>query len=141
VSRLDEIERSLEDADGGRGQSRCHADGYPTSLDCQCGHGHTRHVGKRGMVRCMSYTRQPDCSCIEFVPAAPGVRYLFENTAALLAFARGIEALESTARDLAQQAAADEERTGALAHTARRLGHENTANALRVALDALEATP
>lgn len=52
----------------------CRVDGYPMGLDCTCGHGHDRHVGGQHQlspVRCMSYTGQPDCTCITFTPQGP----------------------------------------------------------------------
>ncbi len=100
----DELERIRarfhEDADGAE-EVICVYDHYPTSLDCACGHGHTRHTGKPGSVYCMSYTQQPDCTCTEFVPAPASVRRLVASHLSLL------EALVAVEELLDEQTAAN----------------------------------
>lgn len=92
----DELEAILarfhEDADGAE-EVTCVYDHYPTSLDCTCGHGHTRHSGKPGEVRCASYWSQPDCTCTEFVPAPASVLRLAVSHRSLLEALLAVEAL------------------------------------------------
>lgn len=88
MSGLDDIDERLE-ADGEQ-SIICPVDRYPTSLRCQCGHGHGRHVGS-SRVTCMSYTDQPDCSCDQYTPASPDVVAMWEDARAMLAVLQEIE--------------------------------------------------
>lgn len=82
-------ERHHTNGDGELGQV-CHFDHYPTPLDCTCGHGHNRHIGKPGNASCMSYIYWPDCSCTAFVPSPGSVRTLWESHAHLVTTLKAI---------------------------------------------------
>lgn len=86
------LARFHEDADGAE-EVICVFDHYPTSLDCTCHHGHTRHSGKPGEVRCASYWGQPDCDCTAFVPAPASVLRLAVSHRSLLEALLAVEAL------------------------------------------------
>lgn len=79
---LNQLAARIQTDEDGESASVCVFDGYPTNLDCVCGHDHGRHVGT--VVRCMSYSGQPDCSCDAFVPSAESVQQLWEDARTLL---------------------------------------------------------
>lgn len=77
--RVAELREHVQSDDAGELASVCSADGYPTTMTCVCGHGHTRHVGQPGSVRCMSYVGHPDCGCLGFVPMPRDVAALWRE--------------------------------------------------------------
>jgi hypothetical protein len=79
---VDQLRRRVLLDDDGEDTSLCAFDGYPSNLDCACGHGHNRHTGF--VTRCMSYYGQPDCSCDNFVPSAEAVAALWDDARTLL---------------------------------------------------------
>lgn len=81
IAELRDLALTTDDGERGR---VCTVDGYPSVMDCTCGCGHNRHVGKAGSTRCMSYVGRPDCPCTRFVPAPADVAQLWEAHARLL---------------------------------------------------------